>query len=79
MRREGRKIKQSYECRPFVLINSSPNESGSFVLYWEHTQRTGLNSGGDTNTLTFSPVINGQVVNYFSLLGGLASHMPALY
>ncbi len=43
-----------------------------------HTQRTGLSGRGDLTTLTFKSVINGQAVNYFSLLGGLSSHTPQL-
>lgn len=50
----------------------------ALLFHIGHTQRTGLNGRGDLTTLTFSSVINGQAVNYFSLLGGLSSHMPAL-
>lgn len=51
----------------------------ALLFHIGHTQRTGLSGQGDLTTLTFSSVINGQAVNYFSLLGGLSSHMPELY
>lgn len=51
----------------------------ALLFHIGHTWRTGLSGRGDPTTLTFSPVMNGQAVNYFSLLGGLSSHTPALY
>lgn len=51
----------------------------ALLFHIGHTQRTRLSGQGNLTTLTFSSVINGQVVNYFSLLGGLSSHMPELY
>lgn len=51
----------------------------ALLFHIGHTQRTGLCGRGSLTTLTFSSVMNGQVVNYFFLLGGLSSDMPAVY
>lgn len=52
---------------------------GALLFHLRHTWGTRFSGPGDLTTLTFSAVINGQAVNYFPLLGGLSSHMPALY
>ena len=44
-----------------------------------HTKRKGLCGRGDLTTLTIRSVINGRVMNYFSLLGMLSSPLPAVY